>query len=1132
MAEAETETETGNPPDPLILSGDLHEHAPEPAEEPRRAPEGRRRYRDRALGFRLFLVLLAFSIIAAGFSLRLKAISLPILAVAEIEERLNWMSALVLPGTRISLGGIDMMLNKNWSPVFRLQDVRLLQNNGSATFVELPATSMTLDGQALLGGRVLPRNITISGAHLDLKRDLQGRINLSFGQGNAPAINSLAELFDGVDNALELPELAELKTVEFEGLSLTMFDERLGHALDLGDGRLVAENRPNDLAAELEISVLGETHGRARMTAISQKGAGFARVRVEVNDVQASDLAGQHPVLAWLAALDAPISGQLSVDLGRGGIDGLDGTLSLGAGALQPSKNATPIAFTKAGLKLSYDRAQGRLRLIDLSVESKSLRASAQGRIFMLDDAGQILKGSLTGRSPSAFLGQLTLNDVQMDPEGLFETPLKFAYGALDMRLTPDPFLVEIGQFTLSDGDQRLTVSGQASAAEAGWTAAFDMAMNRVSVAKLIQLWPVTLVPRTRDWTERNLLTGDLTDVNGAIRLAPGTEPVLHLDYEFADTEIRVMPTMPPIQGGVGYSVIDGNTNTTLLTKGTLTPPEGGVIDLTGSSMKVLDIYAIPAIAQVSLRGAGPAVAMLSILDQKPFEYLKKAGRPVALGQGMATARVEVRTPLAKAQPEDIDFSAEVEVTGFTTSLIVEGREIALPVMRIKADKTGITAGGRGTIDGLPFDAVYSQPFLADAGPAKVTGTVEISPRAVETFDLGLPKGMIRGTSSGRVAITIPKIGAPQLSLTADLQGTSVAIPELGWAKSAGAQAKLEVEARLSSPPSVSRLSFSGAGLSAQGSVAFRANGRLDTARFDRVILGGWLDGAVEIKGTNPLAFAVTSGAIDFRKFPSSEQRDTSGGASAAGSPLVLRLSEFRVTDSIRLNGFRGDFILGSAGVKGQFSAQLGGTVPITGGVLPETNGIGVRVVTSDAGAALKAAGLFDSAAGGSADLYLSPSTQSGVYSGRAKLANFRVKNDNILADLLNAISVVGLLEQLNGSGIVFNQAEGDFVLTPDQVSISRSSAIGASMGVSLEGTYQTATGRIRMGGVLSPIYLLNGVGAILTRKGEGLFGFTFRLDGTADVPKILVNPLSILTPGMFREIFRRPPPKETGATE
>ena len=60
---------------------------------------------------------------------------------------------------------------------------------------------------------------------------------------------------------------------------------------------------------------------------------------------------------------------------------------------------------------------------------------------------------------------------------------------------------------------------------------------------------------------------------------------------------------------------------------------------------------------------------------------------------------------------------------------------------------------------------------------------------------------------------------------------------------------------------------------------------------------------------------------------------------------------------------------------------------------------------------------------------------------------------------------------------------------------------------------------------MISPIYLVNGVGQILTRRGEGLFGFNYRVTGTAEAPNVAVNPLSVLTPGMFRELFRQRPP-------
>jgi hypothetical protein len=294
------------------------------------------------------------------------------------------------------------------------------------------------------------------------------------------------------------------------------------------------------------------------------------------------------------------------------------------------------------------------------------------------------------------------------------------------------------------------------------------------------------------------------------------------------------------------------------------------------------------------------------------------------------------------------------------------------------------------------------------------------------------------------------------------------------------------------------------------------------------VSMGGWLNGSVEITGrggNRPVGLAVTGGRIDIRKFP--EKRGSSG--SADGSPIRVSLDALQVTDGIRLTGFSGDFAL-KGGFNGAFSGRVNGAVPVTGAVVPSKNGTAVRVQAADAGATMKAAGMFSSAHGGSLDMTLVPRPESGQYDGSATIRSIRVKYGSVMADLLSAISVIGLLDQLNGDGIVFNTAEAAFLMTPNAIAVSRGSAVGASMGVSMAGVYHSDTGRLDMTGVVSPIYMLNGIGAVLTRKGEGLFGFAYRLRGTAEAPDVQVNPLSILTPGMFRDIFRAPPPTLSGS--
>ena len=112
---------------------------------------------------------------------------------------------------------------------------------------------------------------------------------------------------------------------------------------------------------------------------------------------------------------------------------------------------------------------------------------------------------------------------------------------------------------------------------------------------------------------------------------------------------------------------------------------------------------------------------------------------------------------------------------------------------------------------------------------------------------------------------------------------------------------------------------------------------------------------------------------------------------------------------------------------------------------------------------------------------------------------------------------------------------EADFRLTPGRITVSKGSAVGKSLGVSVDGVFATDTGQLSMQGVVTPVYLLNGIGSVFTRKGEGLFGLNYALTGSAAKPKVSVNPLSVLAPGGLRNIFRGPKtkvPKVAGEPE
>lgn len=1112
-----SETGAQGEQDPLTQDG------PSPV-RPRR---GRRHVRN------ILLSLVLLAVLAAGGGIAILGLTgiflrLPVWAVAEAETRLNRTLAEALPDSAISIGGVEVGIDRDWVPRLRLEDARLIHRSGTPILI-LPEARVGFDAESLLQGQIRPGSLLLSGARIDLVRDRDGRIDISIGGvGGGARIDSLPALFAAIDRTLAAPALAHLSKIEADALSFTLDDRRSGKVWEFGDGRLRIENGARDLRAELGTTLAGTggNPAQALVTLVTRKGAATARLSATVDRIASADLAGMVPVLLSLGAVEAPISGRLSAELGESGLTSLDASLEFGAGALRPTPEAVPVAFERAGMQIAYDPARGRVNLIGFDVESATLRLKAQGHSYLTDAEGRILTGPLGARLPSAFLSQIHISEMQVDPAGLFVEPVRFSEGALDLRLQIDPFRVDIGQVALVESGRRLGARGTLGADAGGWSAAIDITLDRIGHRDLLALWPVRLVAKTRAWLETNLLEGTLTDVKAALRVSPGKEPVLSLGYDFTGTDVRFIRTMPPIREADGYATIEGQTYTMVVSRGTVTPPQGGGIDMAGSVFSVLDITKRPAQAEVQLRTDSSLTAALSLLDEPPFGFLTKAGRPVDLGTGRARLAATLRFPLLpKIQATDVSFRVDGTVRDFASDSLVPDRAVSAPFLTLSADPRGLRVSGPGTVGRVPFDVTFTQPFGKDAPPASIEGTVELSRATIEEFRLGLPEAIASGTGTATVTISLPKGEPARLSLVSDLNRIRLALPGTGWSKPPAATGRLETEVTLTRPARIDRVSVTAPGLAATGQVTLTAQGGLDTARFDRVELGDWMSGSVTISGRGdgrPVAIGITGGTADLRRKPA----DPAGtGGNAPDIPLSISLDRLRVTESIALTDFRGNFTP-RGGFNGSFNALVNGLAAVTGTVVPSRNGTAVRIRSDNAGGVLSSAGVFSSARGGQLDLTLRPREADGVYDGTADIRNVRVVDAPVLAELLNAVSVVGILEQLNGDGLLFSQASGEFLLTPGAVEIRRGSAVGNSMGVSMAGVYGTESKELALQGVISPIYMLNGIGAILTRRGEGLFGFNYRVRGTSDRALVSVNPLSILTPGMFRELFRGDPPR------
>lgn len=603
---------------------------------------------------------------------------------------------------------------------------------------------------------------------------------------------------------------------------------------------------------------------------------------------------------------------------------------------------------------------------------------------------------------------------------------------------------------------------------------------------------------------------------------------MVYLNAAFDQAQVRYARTLPVVEQGTGTLTLNGNRFAVRLTRGQIQPGQGGPITVDGSSFVIPNTRQRPADGQVTLAGEGSVEALLSYLDSPPMEIMQKARRPVDLLSGRVRFDGTLELPLRRGvRLPDMKLEMRGRAFDVASDQIIPNRSLSARALDVSVTNDQLRVFGQASLSGVPFDGSWTLPIPEPGQPqtgSQVEGTVTLSDAAARAFGVALPEGTISGSGPADLRVDLRRGVPPEFALTSRLSGVGLSIPPLGWTLPRATSGTLEVAGVLAKPARIDKLVLDAPGLEARGTITLNADGSLGSIDLDRVRAGGWLDAPVVLTGRGAgvtPAVRIAGGTVDLRNAPFGQQRGGGGGT----VPLSLALDQLQVSNSIRLTDFRADLRSGG-GLTGYFTASVNGEAPITGEALPQAGATAFRIRSNDAGKVIREAGILKTVSGGDMTLALAPvAGQPGSYDGALDVVNTRLREAPGIASLLDAISIVGLLDQLEGPGILFTEVEARFRLTPDQLVLTRSSATGPSMGISMDGTYNLGAGTLDFQGVLSPIFFLNGIGSIFTRKGEGLIGFNFNLTGPANQPNVGVNPLSALTPGMFREIFRRPPP-------
>jgi hypothetical protein len=210
---------------------------------------------------------------------------------------------------------------------------------------------------------------------------------------------------------------------------------------------------------------------------------------------------------------------------------------------------------------------------------------------------------------------------------------------------------------------------------------------------------------------------------------------------------------------------------------------------------------------------------------------------------------------------------------------------------------------------------------------------------------------------------------------------------------------------------------------------------------------------------------------------------------------------------------------------------RVEGDVTEGGRVQISRQGNRLRVQVPNLGRTLEVFGLYDKLKGGTLFgtlIYRTPT----LAVGDLKLNDFALKNPPTLMKILGLLSLEQLVAGTDSTK--FNKAKLPVTLSDDSLALGNAHFTGPSMDLRLAGRYWREHGTLDFNGSLAPAIPFNRLvakvpllGTLLTGSQDGVVVADFRLSGPAANPEVSVRPLSILTPGLLKDLFRAGTPTD-----
>jgi hypothetical protein len=1092
----------------------------------------------------------------------------------ELDMATPWLKAAIEKNfggkQTVVVGGTQIERDENGRTSLRLRDIVVRDADGTVV-ATAPKAEVGLSGLGLLTGNVRAESLNLVGAEMSVRIEADGQITVFAGANKRPIATAAAKLpapqaGEEAGAAPPGPLRGGARDIVgilawIDGLGATGLDGHDLRELGLKDGNLIVDDQRNGKRwtfSRINVSLMRPEQGGVIFRVASDDprrpwllsaamrplGDGVRAIGIEARHVSSKDILLAMRLNGGDLDVELPLSASVRAEISSDGtLRRLQGQVFADAGTITDhGADNVAVKIDRADVRFNWDARQ-RLLLIPFQIQSGGNQFTLRAALEMPADQNGVWLFTMT-RSDPVIDPIILATAGKSDEEG-------FAFNRVAVRARIDTVRhrIDLEQGDLSRVDTRpaynvaVAVTGSLDYSGAVPHLAYGVAGTRMPMEVMMRLWPVITTVHVREWVESHISGGMIERVVIAASaplpdFKPGGPPMpkegFSVDIETSGTTLRPVDSLPAIRDADLTIRITGATANVSLGRGTVEVALGRRLNIASGIFEIPDTHLKVAPAGASFRIDGAVPAAVTLLASDGLRDKVGIVLDPAASRGTVAAQVNVQLLIGRNVAKDSStYTITANLTNFAADNMLMGQKVEASALRVTASSDGYEITGDVKINGTPAAIDLSKKKGTTDSELRLQAMIDEAARRRLGIDFG---GAITGTIPIKLAARLSDNGndAP-MSVDADL--TPVKIDNLlpGWVKPAGKPAHATYTlSKTGKSAHIDDLTIAGSGTNVKGSVELDGAGDIVSANFPvfSVSEGDKASLKADRASDGALRVAMRGDVFDGTNFVKSSLAGAVPDKSKPKQPdldLDIKLGTVIGNNGETLRGLDLKLMRRSGHIRSfSMSAKIGRDTPLNGDLRLRSrdNHQVIYFETDDAGALFRFTDMYPRMFGGKMWVALDPPTpEHPPQVGNLYIRNFVVRGEPGLDRIVS-----GAPGQASG-GVQFSELHCEFTRVPGRMAVRDGVVRGPAVGATIEGQIDYVKNDVHLRGTFVPFYGLNNmfgqipiVGLFLgAGSNEGLVGITYEASGPPGSPRITVNPVTAIAPGLLRKFIPSP---------